>query len=342
MCLTASYFSGYCSEGADRDRSMSGDSGGLRFRPTRRIYQQQSTTDMEPVGLSWIPESTASEMSPVTIIHGSEVEETIEEVSPAPQEEGFLGVPSKTSVSTSGSADTLVPTTAPGSPSNLSAVTLVGSTGSGDKCDDTPTAESTLTFKYGKVPTSPLPERVVPKRPPRTIEQMAMTTDTSTVSKVQLPQTMKTIESKPADAKPSIMKRPSVGSATSSLNLTASAVITTSIVTTSITAQKTTISPPSIGVTFDRQALIQISVGVERVDTSRFRRPSVGYNVIPHAALCQHRYSLQLNGEGAASKVNSIYCNGYVTRDNFVTRHGVDAENVELSQFLWWKGFDKF
>lgn len=28
------------------------------------------------------------------------------------------------------------------------------------------------------------------------------------------------------------------------------------------------------------------------------RRPSVGYNVIPHAALCQHRYSLQLNGEG--------------------------------------------
>lgn len=27
------------------------------------------------------------------------------------------------------------------------------------------------------------------------------------------------------------------------------------------------------------------------------RRPSVGYNVIPHAALCQHRYSLQLNGE---------------------------------------------
>lgn len=28
-----------------------------------------------------------------------------------------------------------------------------------------------------------------------------------------------------------------------------------------------------------------------------YRRPSVGYNVIPHAALCQHRYSLQLNGE---------------------------------------------
>ena len=31
---------------------------------------------------------------------------------------------------------------------------------------------------------------------------------------------------------------------------------------------------------------------------NNIRRPSVGYNVIPHAALCQHRYSLQLNGEG--------------------------------------------
>src|SRR5690349_16978871 len=109
MCLTGSCFSGYCSEGADRDRSMSGDSGGLRFRPSRRVYQQQSTTDQEPVGLSWIPETTASEMSPITIVHGTEVEETVEEVKSQPQEEGFLGVPSKGSVSMSGSADTLIP-----------------------------------------------------------------------------------------------------------------------------------------------------------------------------------------------------------------------------------------
>ncbi|KAL1400598.1 hypothetical protein pipiens_007295 [Culex pipiens pipiens] len=30
------------------------------------------------------------------------------------------------------------------------------------------------------------------------------------------------------------------------------------------------------------------------------RRPSVGHNIaIPHAALCQHRHSLQLNGDGS-------------------------------------------
>ena len=47
ISLTASYLSGYCSEGADRDRSMSGDSVGLRFRPSRRnLYQQQSTTGL--------------------------------------------------------------------------------------------------------------------------------------------------------------------------------------------------------------------------------------------------------------------------------------------------------
>lgn len=250
MCLTGSCFSGYCSEGADRDRSMSGDSVGLRFRPSRRVYQQQSTTDQEPVGLSWIPESTATEMSPITIIHGTEVEEVIEEVKSQPQEEGFLGVPSKPSVSTSGSADTLV-ASAPNSPSNLSSVTLVGSTGSGDKCDDTPTDQSSFSsFQYGKAPSSPLPERVVPKRPPRTIEQQAMSTDTPPkVSKISLPQPVKiSVEPKAAETKPGIMKPPSG----STVNLTTTNIVTTSIMTTTITAQKTTISPPSIGVTFDR------------------------------------------------------------------------------------------
>lgn len=33
------------------------------------------------------------------------------------------------------------------------------------------------------------------------------------------------------------------------------------------------------------------------------RRPSVGANVIPQAALCQHRHSLQLNGEGGIYRV---------------------------------------
>lgn len=252
MYLTASYFSGYCSEGADRDRSMSGDSGGLRFRPTRRIYQQQSTTDTEPVGLSWIPETTATEMSPITIIHGTDVEETIEEVSSVPQEEGFLGVPSKSSVSASGSSDTLIPS-APTSPSNLSSVTLVGSMGSsGDKNEDTST-EPPSSFQYGKAPTSPLPERIVPKRPPRTIEQQAFTTETTTISKIQLPQPINTVtESKSVEVKPSIIKSAPIKVSINTLNLTTSTVITTSMITAAITTQKATISPPSIGVTFDR------------------------------------------------------------------------------------------
>lgn len=249
MCLTGSCFSGYCSEGADRDRSMSGDSGGLRFRPCRRVYQQQSTTDQEPVGLSWIPETTASEMSPVTIVHGTDVEDITGEINNQPQEEGFLGVPTKNSVSTSGSSDTLIPS-APTSPSNLSSVTLVGSTGSGcDKGD-----ESEQTFQYGKAPSSPLPERIVPKRPPRTIEQQTVTTDTPpSVSKIYLPQPIKTsVEPKPVEVKSGIMKPPSGNIQTSTLSLTTTSIATTSIVTATIAAQKTTISPPSIGVTFDR------------------------------------------------------------------------------------------
>jgi recombination DNA repair RAD52 pathway protein len=209
----------------------------------RRMYQQQSTTDLEPVGLSWIPETMATEISPITIIHGtSEVEEEItEEISVVQQVEGYLGVPSKTSVSTSGSVDTLMQS-APTSPSNLSSVTLVGSTGSGDKGD-----EAKSEFQYGKVPTSPLPERAVPKRPPRTIEQQAAATETPPVV-TKAPSPKPIID--PKQKQPSIMKTPPT-TTTKSLTLQ-STVITTSMLTAAIATQKTTISPPSIGVTFDR------------------------------------------------------------------------------------------
>ncbi|CAO1412033.1 unnamed protein product [Diamesa serratosioi] len=179
----ASSVSGYCSsfEGADRDRSCSGDSAGLRYRPppTRRMYQQQSTTDQESTPLSWIPESTG----PI-IVHGIETEETAEMSNSVPQDEGFLGVP--ISIATSSSSDTLTGSinnthSAPTSPSNLSAVTLIGSTGGTEKYDEptTETTETPGTLQYGKAPTSPLPERVAPKRPPRTIE---LTSTTNTVT----------------------------------------------------------------------------------------------------------------------------------------------------------------
>ncbi|KAG5680535.1 hypothetical protein PVAND_010039 [Polypedilum vanderplanki] len=283
----ASSVSGYCSEGADRDRSMSGDSVGLRFRPSRRnLYQQQSTQDQETT-LTWIPETVASEVEievnpEVTIVHGSESDEAVTKQTSVPQDESYLGVPS--SISASGSADTLVPS-GPSSPSNISNVTLVGSTGSGEKCDETPTETSTTPFKYGKAPTSPLPERIIPKRPPRTIEQQqSLSTDSTTITvskSQQLPQT--TIVKSISETKPSIIKiaPPTTNVSTNTVTITTSTLISTAALTASSTT-KTSITTPSIGVTFDR-------------------RPSVGYNVIPHAALCQHRYSLQLNGEGGGN-----------------------------------------
>lgn len=275
----ASSVSGYCSEGgADRDRSMSGDSCGLRFRPSRRVYQQQSTVDQEPIGLSWIPESTATESGPVTIIHNADIEEEAGEVESATtttQDEGLLGVPTK-SVSNSGSADTLIPTT-PMSPSNLSSVTLVGSTGSGsggEKGDEASTSD--------KAPTTVLPERVIPKRPPRTIEQQAAAlaaanTVTTTTAK---------ITAKPPTSAPPVIV--DARKLSTSSNISTSIIVTTpSISSSSVMPKSSAISPPSVS--FDR-------------------RPSVGYNVIPHAALCQHRYSLQLNDEMNASKVNEKLC----------------------------------
>lgn len=59
----APFITGYCSEGADRDRSMSGDSAGLRFRGSRRGYASHQSSEQET--LSWIPEQAG----PV-IIHG--------------------------------------------------------------------------------------------------------------------------------------------------------------------------------------------------------------------------------------------------------------------------------
>jgi len=91
---------GYCSEGADRDRSLSGDSAGLRFRGSRRIVQQQSTTDD---GLSWIPEGTG----PI-IVHESHAipqAELVHENVPNKQEEGYLAIPK--TIAASNSADTL-------------------------------------------------------------------------------------------------------------------------------------------------------------------------------------------------------------------------------------------
>lgn len=171
----------------------------------------------------------------------------------------------------------------PPSPSNLSSVTLVGSTGSGygnngqDSKEETPT-EAETSFKYGNAPTSPLPERV-PKRPVRTIEQITSTINTITTSIQQAFSPAKLTTTSSVETPKNNNGSDRKFSSTSTVSMPP---ISISSPCPSISCKpKQTISPPHIGITFDR-------------------RPSAGCNIIPHAALCQHRHSLQLNGEGAA------------------------------------------
>lgn len=220
-------------------------------------------------------------------------------------------------------------------------MTLVGSTGGTEKYDET-TIEASGTFKYGKAPTSPLPERVAPKRPPRTIELTSTTnTVTSVAQKTFSQPILKTtvcVEEQKVQVVEAKVNATKISPAIITITTAISSTImtTTTVATTSAPSVPTrsTISPPSIGVTFDR-------------------RPSAGYNIIPHAALCQHRRSLQLNGDGGGtSKVRILNKNknnrtfstyyschnretrklvhAYLTENFLLQRHQNDREKLSL------------
>lgn len=283
---------GYCSEGADRDRSMSGDSTALRGG-SRRVLQQQSTED----GLTWIPETSIppSNLSEISVLPKNRVEIEIHRETPGtPPADFMMNISASTTIiTTSSSVDTLTGESntisllsGPSSPSNLSSVTLVGSTGSGsgnhnerDK-DLTPTQEGIRLFKYGRAPTSPLPER---KRKPADAgggkddalkHSSALSTPrsslTSTAEEVKLTRIETTINTKPTIVS-TIAKSP-IASGTS-LILGRSRSASPSKATTGTSG----------GLTPNMSYL------------TMNRRPSAGANVIPVAALCQHRHSLQLN-----------------------------------------------
>ncbi|EDS30563.1 conserved hypothetical protein [Culex quinquefasciatus] len=339
----ASSVSGYCSEGADRDRSMSGDSAGLRFRGSRRGYASHQGSEQET--LSWIPEQAG----PV-IIHGVHHHETaVEEkqqqqqqqqqsppkvdgggggngggggggslqsksqhqIHAQPQDDSYLAIPKP--MAGSSSSDTLTETamSGPSSPSNLSSVTLVGSTGSGgqDKSEDQTPTEGT--FRYGKAPSGPLPERVNPKQrkePTPTICTTDMTQQQQQQQQqqqIKVPQTPPTVTTTPCHSPsspgqqlaakeqqqqptvcqnghdgPKIVTQPYLLSTTTTTTVTITTTTTTTHTAASGTAVTKSISPPHL--------------------LPMDRRPSVGHNIaIPHAALCQHRHSLQLNGDGS-------------------------------------------
>ncbi|XP_058060108.1 ras-specific guanine nucleotide-releasing factor 1-like [Anopheles bellator] len=337
----ASSVSGYCSEGADRDRSMSGDSTGLRFRGSRRGYQSHQSTDQET--LSWIPE----QVGPVIVHSAHHANEKTDEkpseqtaghiqsksqhqIHQQPQDDSYLVIPK--TMPGSSSSDTLTETamSGPSSPSNLSSVTLVGSTGSGgqDKSDDTPTEG---TFKYGKAPTSPLPERIHPRvlksqphgAPPAT--PTICMTDTSQGDEVLTaidgqphrqqpeqqiktpltPPTPPTVTTTPCYSPSNGQQHPNgmsplhhhhhlpgkTDQATivhGRLEVGGQKIVTQPHLTTTTTTTTAT-SAKSISPPLPPPHLLPMD-----------RRPSVGHNIaIPHAALCQHRHSLQLNGDGS-------------------------------------------
>lgn len=177
----------------------------------------------------------------------------------------------------------------PSSPSNLSSVTLIGSTGSGgqDKADDTPTDINPQQFKYGRAPSSPLPERI--RRP-------SCHRDTLTEEVEQLesaPGIVTTTTPLITHAPPPLVRTtPCVSNdGTGEGRMRGGSFKVDSQVTINLPklsaggggqSQTLSISPPQV--TLDR-------------------RPSVGANVIPQAALCQHRHSLQFNGDGGVYRV---------------------------------------
>lgn len=122
----ASSVSGYCSEGADRDRSMSGDSSQLRYpRPPscRRICQHQHPNPTgkllsgvrehleqrynysEQETLAYIPEATTGPI----IVHGTcqQSEEEITITTTEPQDDAFLTTP-KRAMGQSSSSETII------------------------------------------------------------------------------------------------------------------------------------------------------------------------------------------------------------------------------------------
>lgn len=289
-------FVGYCSEGPERDRSMSGDSTALRFKsePIRRIINQSSIE--EPI--SWMPEITEQKQEeskqmdlPIFGSTLANVEISVHQETPTTPPATSCFLPASVSsavITTLGSADNLNGETnntnflsGPSSPSNLSSVTLVGSTGSGahPQYKDSAAEESQQLFKYSHAPTSPLPERK------RKISQASIT---------------HTVETNAANKNGGIKVE-----TTAAITLAKVAQSEIEKITTKISESIS--SKPTIVSAITKSSLKETLAGKIQSKTSGSvlqpamdyltmnRRPSTGTIGVPMAALTQHRRSLQLN-----------------------------------------------
>lgn len=280
---------------------MSGDSAGLRIKSSasnRRILQQQSTEE----GLMWIPETptatsnlsksrTPSPQRPNEISVTSTTTATVSNVVEIEIQRETPGTPPPeyanitTIITTSSSIDTIsggdTKLSGPSSPSNLSSITLVGSTGASDR-DLTPTADGESSFRFGRAPSSPLPER---KR---------KTSEALTEAQIEMSKKDETVKPKEVKVTPVTETKKSIPDTTTSVS--SKPTIVSTIAKKPGDANGRSLSPSRTS------GGLQPNMSYLTMN----RRPSAGANVIPVAALCQHRHSLQLNNSdfGLGHRVN--------------------------------------
>lgn len=168
----------------------------------------------------------------------------------------------------------------PSSPSNLSSVTLIGSTGSGSspQCHDkdlTPTDDGPRVFKYSQAPTSPLPER---KRKPPPIDAVAVITSTDAeIRNDENTATNNQMCDKQEHGPEKVASRPTES---------------TSSKPKIISAIAKSVHAELLG---RRNSKVDNVLKPAMDYLTMNRRPSTGTMGIPMAALSQHRRSLQLN-----------------------------------------------
>lgn len=297
---------GYCSEGPDRDRSMSIESTAMKTKLGLGLGQGHRTGNEQfciDDATKWINESV--DETPEHLPNHKKAEQNVQnkttveisvhqETPTTPPAHGFSPT---TIITTSSSVDTLSgdaiglnALSGPSSPSNISSVTLVGSTGSA--CNDNDKdVKGSREFNYSKAPSSPLPER---KRKLSCHEVAGRSQSNGNGSKVDT-SAQKSTES---DGAAKSTKHPE-GVAVSSKPKIVSALTKTAAKddgTKGTSSQQSTPSKTSNVL----QPMSYLTMN---------RRPSAGTIGVPVAALSQHRRSLQLNsseGGFGMSKV-SIY-----------------------------------
>lgn len=295
--------SGYCSEGADRDRSLSGESTALRYRRSasmrRLINQSQSSYDDN---LGWVTESIDqptengqhNEKSPSAITTIANVEISVHQESPStppPITRSLLQTSVSTTIITtscsadtlSGEATTLNLLSGPSSPSNISSITLVGSTGSGSTQNVDDKAGQCL-FKYSQAPTSPLPERK--RKSTFDMPKDDMNKENKRTETKNKPSTSKT------DTKIEIEIQPESTDSFSSKPTIVSAITKTGI---------KEFEKPQIQSKFSSNVL---QPNINYLSTNR--RPSTGTISVPMAALTQHRRSLQYNSSESGFGIEKV------------------------------------